>query len=63
MRAGVSLPLNASMATMPVGEVTLISVSHLPPMTSMPTNSRPRRLSSGPSAAQISRSVSVSSVA
>ena len=51
------------MATMPVGEVTLISVSHLPPMTSMPTNSSPRRLSSGPSAAQISRSVSVSSVA
>ena len=57
------MPLNLSMATIPVGEVTLISVSHVPPITSMPTNSSPRRLSSGPSAAQISRSVSVSSVA
>ena len=63
IRPGVSVPLNLSIATMPVGEVTLISVSHLPPMTSMPTNSSPRRLSSGPSAAQISRSVSVSSLA
>ena len=27
MSAGVSLPLNLSIATMPVGEVTLISVS------------------------------------
>ena len=44
------------MATMPVGEVTLISVSHSPPITSMPTNSSPRALSSGPSAAQISSS-------
>ena len=51
---GVSVPLNLSIATMPVGEVTLISVSHLPPITSMPTNSSPRALSSGPSAAQIS---------
>ena len=47
--AGVSVPLNASIATIPVGEVTLISVSHRPPITSMPTNSSPRFLSSGPS--------------
>ena len=40
----VSVPLNVSIATMPVGEVTLISVSHLPPITSMPTNSSPRAL-------------------
>ena len=44
---GVSVPLNRSMATMPVGEVTLISVSHSPPITSMPTKSSPRRFSSG----------------
>ena len=60
--AGVSVPLNASIATMPVGEVTLISVSHWPPITSIPTNSSPRRFSSGPSAAQISSSRAVSSV-
>jgi hypothetical protein len=43
MRPAVSVPLNVSMATIPVGEVTLISVSHLPPMTSMPTKSSPSR--------------------
>jgi len=48
-------------ARMPVGEVTLISVRY-PSMTSMPTNRRPRRLSSGPIVEQISRSFSVSSV-
>src|SRR5436309_6303103 len=57
-----SVPSNRSIATIPVGEVTLISVSHSPPITSIPTNSSPRRLSSGPSAAQISRSRGVSSV-
>ena len=59
IRPGVSVPLNLSMATMPVGEVTLISVSHLPPITSMPTKSNPRRFSSGSSFAQISCSVAV----
>src|SRR5262245_5891910 len=61
IRAGVSDPLNLSIATMPVGEVTLISVIS-PPMTSMPTNSRPRRFNSGPIASQISCSRAVSSV-
>ena len=61
--AGVSEPLNLSTATIPVGDVTLISVSHLPPMTSMPTNSSPRALSSGASASEISRSAGVRSAA
>ena len=43
------------MARMPVGEVTLISVRK-PPITSMPTNSRPRSRSAGPMRSQISRS-------
>lgn len=37
-----SLLLNWSMATIPVGDVTLISVSHSPPITSMPTKISPR---------------------
>ena len=44
------------------GEVTLISVK-LPSITSMPTNSRPRSRSAGPTVAQISRSRAESSVA
>jgi hypothetical protein len=44
MRAGVSVPLKRSMATMPVGEVTLISVSQRPPITSMPTKQQAARL-------------------
>ena len=46
---------------MPVGEVTLISVIQSP-MTSMPTNTRPRSRRAGPIAAQISRSRGVSDV-
>src|SRR3546814_20245668 len=42
-----SVPLNLSIATIPVGEVTLISVSNLPPMTSIPTKRRPRFFNSG----------------
>jgi hypothetical protein len=32
MRPGVSVPLDSSIATIPVGLVTLLSVSHLPPI-------------------------------
>src|SRR5690606_8531977 len=62
MRPPVSVPSNLSIATIPVGEVTLISVSHWPPITSMPTKISPSRLSSGPRAAQISSSRGVSRV-
>ena len=46
-------PPSRLIALIPVGEVTLISV-RWPSMTSIPAKSRPRRLSSGPMAAQIS---------
>jgi hypothetical protein len=46
---------------MPVGEVTLISVSQSP-ITSMPTKISPRSRSAGPMAAQISRSRSDSAI-
>ena len=45
--AATSGPPRFLIARMPVGEVTLISVSQ-PSITSMPTNSRPRSRSAGP---------------
>ena len=58
--AAASIPLNRFSCWAPVGLVTLISVSQSP-ITSMPTKIRPRRFSSGPMAAQISRSRAVRS--
>ena len=54
-------PPSRCTARIPVGEVTLISVSQ-PSITSMPTKTRPRRFNSGPMRAQIARSRAVSSV-
>ena len=59
--AARSGPPSRCTARMPVGEVTLISVSQ-PSITSMPTKTRPRRFNSGPMRAQIARSRAVSSV-
>ncbi len=53
--AATSGPPRFLIARMPVGEVTLISVSK-PSITSMPTNSSPRSRNAGPMRAQISRS-------
>ena len=53
--AAMSAPPKRFTSRMPVGEVTLISVSQSP-ITSMPTKIRPRSLSVGPIAAQMSRS-------
>ena len=49
------MPSKRSISWMPVGEVTLISVSQSP-ITSMPTKIMPCSRSVGPIAAQISRS-------
>ena len=48
----VSVPLNRSMATVPVGEVTLISVSHWPPMPSIPAKTSPRDNAAPPAPAR-----------
>src|SRR3546814_6344101 len=55
----MSVPYAVSISRAQVGLVTLISVK-CSPITSRPTNSRPRRFSSGPTDAAISRSRAVS---
>src|SRR5271155_400470 len=61
MRGAISMPSSRAISWMPVGEVTLISVSQLP-ITSIPTKTSPCARNVGPIAAQISRSRAVSSV-
>src|SRR5205085_9272606 len=57
----ISMPSSRAISWMPVGEVTLISVSQ-PTITSIPTKTSPWARKVGPIAAQISRSRAVSPV-